>query len=432
MPDKQIDFYEKFHISTEVKSYCNKIESELNNTFLEIDRMSEQNQLKVILAMQKERVSQECFFGSTGYGYDDLGRDTLERVYARIFAAEDALVRPQISCGTAAIALALFSNLRPGDELLSPAGRLYDTMDSVIGIRPAKGSLREYGITYRQTELLPDGSFDYPEIKKALNNKTKMVTIQRSRGYQSRPSFRIEEIRKLISFIRGEKPDCLIFVDNCYGEFVEDMEPIEAGADLVAGSLIKNPGGGLAPCGGYLAGKRECIENAANRLTSPGLGREVGASLGVNRSFFQGLFFAPTVVAGALKTAIFAAKCYETLGFFASPSPEEKRTDIIQAVRFSDPKALTLFCEGIQAGSPVDAHVIPEPSPMPGYADPVIMACGAFHQGSSIELSADGPLRPPYTAYFQGGLTWQSGKLGIMMSLQKLYENQLVSKEKLW
>lgn len=364
--------------------------------------------------------------GSNGYGYNDLGRDTLEEVYAECFRGEAALVRPQITCGTHALALALMSNLRPGDELLSPVGKPYDTLEEVIGIRKSKGSLAEYGITYRQVELCADGTFDYESIKKALTERTKLVTIQRSKGYQTRPSFSVQQIGELISFIKQIKPEVICMVDNCYGEFVEEKEPLEAGADMIVGSLIKNPGGGLAPIGGYIVGKRTCIEQAAYRLTSPGLGKEVGASLGVIQSLYQGLFLAPTVTAAALKSAVFAANIYESLGFPVIPDGSESRHDIIQAVTLNSKEALIAFCRGIQAAAPVDSHVTPEPWAMPGYDDEVIMAAGAFVQGSSIELSADGPLREPYAVYFQGGLTWYHGKLGILMSLQKLYEAGLV------
>ncbi len=420
------ELYQELGISEPVYSYGAKVEQSLQERFAEIDETAEYNQLKVLKAMQKHRVSAECFMATNGYGYNDLGRDTLEEVYASCFGAEAALVRPQITCGTHALALALMSNLRPGDELLSPVGKPYDTLEEVIGIRPSKGSLAEYNISYRQVDLLSDGSFDYEGIRAALNEKTKLVTIQRSKGYQTRPSLSVARIRELIGFIKKIKPDVLVMVDNCYGEFVERTEPVEAGADLMVGSLIKNPGGGLAPIGGYLVGKRECIEQAACRLTSPGLGKEVGASLGVIQSFYQGLFLAPTVTAGALKSAIFAANIYEKLGFPVIPTGAEPRHDIIQAVTLRSPERLIAFCKGIQAAAPVDSHVTPEPWDMPGYDSPVIMAAGAFVQGSSIELSADGPLREPYAVYFQGGLTWYHGKLGILMSLQKLYEEGLV------
>ena len=418
--------YQELGIDANVYQYGMKFEKLLKERFEEIDRTAEYNQLKVIKALQTHKVSAECFMGSSGYGYNDLGRDTLEEVYASCFKGEAALVRPQITCGTHALALALMSNLRPGDELLSPVGKPYDTLEEVIGIRPSKGSLAEYGVSYRQVDLLPDGSFDYDNIKKALNEKTKLVTIQRSKGYQTRPTLSVDRIGELISFIKSIKPDVICMVDNCYGEFVERKEPLEVGADMIVGSLIKNPGGGLAPIGGYIVGKKECVENAAYRLTSPGLGKEVGASLGVIQSFYQGLFLAPTVVAGALKGAIFAANIYESLGYPVVPNSTESRHDIIQAVTLKSPEALIAFCKGIQAAAPVDSHVTPEPWAMPGYDDEVIMAAGAFVQGSSIELSADGPLREPYAVYFQGGLTWYHAKLGILMSLQKLYEAGLV------
>ena len=418
--------YKNLGISREVYEFGEKIEESLKERFAEIDARAEYNQMKVIKAMQENRVSAECFNMSSGYGYNDLGRDTLEKVYASCFKGEDALVRPQITCGTHALALALMSNLRPGDELMSPVGKPYDTLEEVIGIRPSKGSLAEYGVTYSQVDLLPDGSFDYENIKKAINDRTKLVTIQRSKGYATRPTLSVTRIGELIAFIKNIKPDVICMVDNCYGEFVEEKEPLEVGADMIVGSLIKNPGGGLAPIGGYIVGKKECVENAAYRLTSPGLGKEVGASLGVIQSFYQGFFMAPTVVSGALKGAVFAANIYEKLGFSVIPNGTESRHDIIQAVTFNNPDAMIAFCEGIQAAAPVDSYVTPEPWAMPGYDSDVIMAAGAFVQGSSIELSADGPIKPPYAVYFQGGLTWYHAKLGILMSLQKLYERNLV------
>jgi len=424
---KQI--YRNMGISREVYEFGERIWESLKDRWQEIDALSEYNQLKVIGAMQKNRVSEACLLGTTGYGYNDLGRETLERVYADIFHTEDALVRPQITCGTHALALALMSNLRPGDELLSPVGKPYDTLEEVIGIRPSRGSLKEYGITYRQVDLLPDGSFNYEEIRRAIHEKTKLVTIQRSKGYQTRPTLSVNKIGELISFIRTVRPDVICMVDNCYGEFTEELEPSDVGADLVVGSLIKNPGGGLAPIGGYLAGKKECIENAACRLTSPGLGREVGASLQALGPFYQGLFLAPSVTANAMKSAIFAANIYERLGFFVVPDGREMRHDIIQAVTFGDPDGVIAFCQGIQQAAPVDGHVTPEPWDMPGYDSPVIMAAGAFVSGSSIELSADGPIKPPYAVYFQGGLTWQHGKFGIMKTLQKLVEKGVILKD---
>lgn len=427
MNQQMVKQYENLGISKDVYEYGRKIEQELKERFEEIDRRAEYNQLKVIKAMQENRVSAECFNSTSGYGYNDLGRDTLEQVYASCFRGEDALVRPQITCGTHALALALMSNLRPGDELLSPVGKPYDTLEEVIGIRPSKGSLAEYGVTYRQVDLLPDGSFDFEGIKNAIHSKTKLVTIQRSKGYATRPTLSVGKIGELITFVRKLKPDVICMVDNCYGEFVEEQEPLEVGADMIVGSLIKNPGGGLAPIGGYIVGKKECVENAAYRLTSPGLGKEVGASLGVIQSFYQGLFLAPTVVSSALKGAVFAANIYEKLGFEVIPNSVESRHDIIQAVSFHNSDALIAFCEGIQAAAPVDSYVTPEPWAMPGYDSDVIMAAGAFVQGSSIELSADGPLKPPYAVYFQGGLTWYHAKLGILKSLQKLKERNLVN-----
>lgn len=419
--------YRALGISERVYRFGAKIEAELQERFAEIDAVAEYNQLKVIKAMQDNRVSAECFAMSNGYGYNDLGRDTLEKVYASCFHGEDALVRPQITCGTHALALALMSNLRPGDELLSPVGKPYDTLEEVIGIRPSRGSLAEYGITYRQVDLLPDGGFDYDNIRKAVNERTKLVTIQRSKGYQTRPTLSVQRIGELIAFIKAIKPDVICMVDNCYGEFVETREPLDVGADMMVGSLIKNPGGGLAPIGGYIVGKKECVENAAYRLTSPGLGKEVGASLNVIASFYQGLFQAPVVTAGALKGAVFAANLYERLGFAVVPDGTESRHDIIQAVTLNSPEGLIAFCKGIQAAAPVDSYVTPEPWAMPGYDSDVIMAAGAFVQGSSIELSADGPLKPPYAVYFQGGLTWYHAKLGILMSLEKLNEQKLVN-----
>ena len=418
--------YEALGISEKVFQLGQKQEAELKDRFEEVDRVAQLNQLKVIRAMQKAKVSEACLLGTTGYGYNDIGRDTLEQVYANIFHTEDALVRPQITCGTHALALALMSNLRPGDELLSPVGKPYDTLEEVIGIRPSRGSLAEYGISYRQVDLLEDGAFDYERIRTAINEKTKLVTIQRSKGYQTRPTLSVTRIGELISFIKEIKPDVLCMVDNCYGEFVETMEPSDVGADLVVGSLIKNPGGGLAPIGGYLAGKKECIENAAFRLTSPGLGKEVGASLGVLPSLYQGLFLAPTVVASALKSAIFAANLYEKAGFSVIPNGTESRHDIIQAVTLKSPEGVEAFCQGIQAAAPVDSFVTPEPWDMPGYDSQVIMAAGAFVSGSSIELSADGPMKEPYAVYFQGGLTWPHGKLGILTTYQKMVDKGLI------
>lgn len=420
------EIYASMGISSAVYDYGTEILTQLAERFAAIDEVAEYNQLKVLHAMQKNQVSEACLLGTTGYGYNDLGRDTLEAVYADVFHTEDALVRPQITCGTHALALALMSNLRPGDELLSPVGKPYDTLEEVIGIRPSKGSLAEYGVSYRQVDLLADGSFDYENIRKAINDKTKLVTIQRSKGYQTRPTLSVARIGELIAFVKSVKPNVICMVDNCYGEFVETLEPSDVGADMVVGSLIKNPGGGLAPIGGYIAGRRDCVENAAYRLTSPGLGKEVGASLGVLPDFYQGLFLAPTVTAGALKGAIFAANIYEKLGFAVVPNGTESRHDIIQAVTFGTPEGVIAFCEGIQAAAPVDSHVTPEPWDMPGYDAKVIMAAGAFVSGSSIELSADGPIKEPYAVYFQGGLTWQHAKFGILKSLQSLVDKKII------
>lgn len=426
MNTNTLQLLQELGISEQAAAFGEEIYASLSERFAHIDEISEYNQMKVIAAMQKERVSEACLHGTTGYGYNDSGRDTLERVYASVFHTEDALVRPQITCGTHALALALLSNLRPGDELLSPVGKPYDTLEEVIGIRESKGSLKEYGISYAQVDLLPDGGFDFDGIKAAIKPNTKLVTIQRSKGYQTRPTLSVERIGELITFLKTQKPDLICMVDNCYGEFTEVIEPSDVGADLVVGSLIKNPGGGLAPIGGYLVGKKECIENAAYRLTTPGLGKEVGASLQALPSFYQGLFLAPSVTANAMKNAIFAANIYEKLGFSCVPNATEERFDIIQAITFGNPDGVIGFCQGIQQAAPVDGYVTPIPWDMPGYDSPVIMAAGAFVSGSSIELSADGPIKPPYAVYFQGGLTWQHGKFGILKSLQRLMDLDIV------
>ena len=418
--------YRQLGIGEDVLDFGEQVLSELRARFDEIDANAEYNQLKVVHAMQKNRVDATCFAASTGYGYNDLGREKLEKVYAAAFHTDAALVRPQITCGTHALAVALSANTRPGDELLSPVGLPYDTLQEVIGIRDSVGSLREYGVVYRQVDPLPDGSFDYPAIERAINEKTRLITIQRSKGYATRPSFSVEKIGELIAFCKRIKPDVICMVDNCYGEFVELREPSDVGADMIVGSLIKNPGGGLAPVGGYIAGTQACVDRCAYRLTAPGLGQEVGANLGQLPAMFQGFFLAPTVTAGALKGAIFAANLYERLGFRVVPNGSESRHDIIQAVELGSREAMVAFCKGIQAAAPVDSYVDPIPWAMPGYDDEVIMAAGAFVQGSSIELSADGPLRPPYAVYFQGGLTWYHAKLGILMSLQKLTEAGII------
>ena len=417
------NMYTAMGISPEVYEYGEQTLVSLKDRFDEIDKTAEYNQLKVLKAMQDCRVSEACLLGTTGYGYNDIGRDTLEAVYASLFHTEAALVRPQITCGTHALTLALMSNLRPGDELLSPVGKPYDTLEEVIGIRESRGSLKEYGISYRQVDLKEDGSFDWEGIRNAIHPNTKLATIQRSKGYQTRPTLSVEQIGELIAFLKSIKPDIICMVDNCYGEFTQTIEPTDVGADMCVGSLIKNPGGGLAPIGGYIVGKKDCVENAAFRLTSPGLGREVGASLQVLPSFYQGLFLAPTVTAGALKGAIFAANLYEALGFKVVPSGDAPRYDI----EFGTPEGLTSFCEDIQYAAPVDSFVTPEPWDMPGYDSQVIMAAGAFVSGASIELSADGPIKPPYAVYFQGGLTWQHAKFGILKSLQQCVKKGVVS-----
>ena len=421
------EIYSKLGISENVLNYSEKILSLLKERFEEIDKVCEYNQAKVTYAMQKNKVSAECLTGSTGYGYNDLGRETLEKVYADCFNTEAALVRAQITCGTHALSVALSANLLPGDELLSPVGKPYDTLEEVIGIRESTCSLKEYGVSYRQVDLLPDGSFDYDNIKKAINEKTKLVTIQRSKGYQSRPSFSVKQIGELIKFVKSIKKDVICMVDNCYGEFVETIEPSDMGADMIVGSLIKNPGGGLAPIGGYICGTRKCVDRCAYRLSAPGLGQEVGASLDTSRALYQGFFMAPSVVAGALKGAIFAANLYESLGYKVVPNSTESRHDIIQAVELKSGEAMVAFAKGIQAAAPVDSYVSPESYAMPGYNCDVVMAAGAFIQGSSIELSADGPIREPYTIFFQGGLTWHSAKLGIMKSLQKLLNGGFIN-----
>jgi len=421
-----LDMYQAMGISPQVYAYGEAALERLKERFEKIDRTAEYNQAKVLSAMQKNRVSAACFAATTGYGYDDVGRDNLEKVYADVFHTEAALVRPQITCGTHALTVALSANLLPGDELLSPVGLPYDTLQEVIGIRQSPCSLAEYGVSYRQVDLLEDGTFDYENIRKAIGPNTKLATIQRSKGYATRPTFSVEQIGELIRFIKQIKPDVICMVDNCYGEFVEELEPSDVGADMVVGSLIKNPGGGLAPIGGYICGTQECVSRCAYRLSAPGLGQEVGANLGLMPALYQGFFMAPTVVAAAEKGAIFAANLYEPLGFRCVPGADESRHDIIQAVELKSEEGMIAFCKGIQAAAPVDSFATPMPWEMPGYNDKVIMAAGAFVQGSSIELSADGPIREPYAVYFQGGLTWYHAKLGILMSLQKMVDAGLV------
>ena len=418
--------YESMGIPSEVLRCGERVLDGLKERFETIDRIAEFNGLKVLKAMHEVRISEAHLTGTTGYGYNDIGREAIEEVFARTFHTEDALVRPLISCGTHALSTALSGNLRPGDELLAVSGKPYDTLEEVIGIRKSRGSLAEYGVTYRQVDLKSDSSFDLEGIKAALNEKTRLVHIQRSRGYSTRKTLSVSQIGEVIAYIKALRPDVICMVDNCYGEFVETIEPTDVGADMIVGSLIKNPGGGLAPIGGYIAGTKECVENAAVRLTSPGLGKEVGATLEANRLFLQGFFEAPTVTASAVKGAVFAAALYEACGFPCFPGSAEDRHDIIEAVTLGSAERVVSFCRGIQAAAPVDAHVTPEPWDMPGYEDPVVMAAGAFVSGASIELSADAPIREPYNVYFQGGLTWPSAKLGILMSLACLYNDGLV------
>ena len=415
-----LQLYEEMGLSGAVYRRGEQVLEQLEERFKAIDRRAEYNQAKVLAAMQRSRIGANHFAATTGYGYNDEGRDRLEQVYADVFHTEAALVRPQITCGTHALAVALSANLLPGDEVLSPVGLPYDTLQEVIGLRPSPCSLAEYGVSYRQADLKPDGSFDYDAIRAAINERTRLVTIQRSKGYATRPSFSVAQIGELIAFCKSVKPDVICMVDNCYGEFVDTVEPSDAGADMVVGSLIKNPGGGLAPIGGYICGVRSCVDRCAYRLSAPGLGQEVGANLGLLPALYQGFFMAPTVTAGALKGAIFAASLYESFGFQCVPDSVEPRNDIIQAVELGSEAAMLAFCKGIQSAAPVDSFAAPIPGDMPGYDSQVIMAAGAFVQGSSIELSADGPVRPPYAVYFQGGLTWQHAKFGILLSVQKM------------
>lgn len=426
MNDATKELYRELGISDKVIEISEEVLSSLKERFDKIDENADLCTLKVLKAFQKNNLNESCLMGTTGYGYNDLGRDTLERVYADYFHTEDCLVRPQITCGTHALALALMSNLRPGDELVSAVGKPYDTLEEVIGIRPSVGSLAEYGITYAQADLNEDGTPNLENIKNAISDKTKLVTIQRSKGYQTRPSLSVAQIADIIKTVKSVRIDIICMVDNCYGEFVEPIEPSDVGADMVVGSLIKNPGGGLAQVGGYIAGTKECIEKCSYRLTAPGLGREVGPSLEALPRLYQGFFMAPTVTASALKSAIFAANLFEKFGFESFPAGCEERHDIIQAITFGKPEGLIAFCEGIQAAAPVDSSFAPEPWDMPGYDSKVIMAAGAFTSGSSIELSADGPLREPYTAYFQGGITWSHGKFGIIKAFQTLVDKGLI------
>jgi cystathionine beta-lyase family protein involved in aluminum resistance len=421
--DKNMYIRENFGISETVLKIIEDSEKELNTQFSHIDEIAQLNQLKVMKAFSDNKVSEAHLLPSTGYGYDDLGRDTLDKVYAQVFEAEDALVRHNFVNGTHTISTALYAVLRPGDTLFAVTGKPYDTLEEAIGIsgESGRGSLKDFGINYEEAELLQDGKPDYDKIKDVLLRKEiKAVLIQRSKGYDWRPTYSAEQIGNIISFIKDISPNIICIVDNCYGEFVDDKEPTAYGADLIVGSLIKNPGGGLAYTGGYIAGKKEYIELCAYRLTSVGIGRECGASIGMNRNMYQGFFMAPHITAQALKSAVLCAAVFEKLGYTVDPPSQETRHDIIQSIKLSSAEKVIAFCNGIQKGAPIDSFVTPEPWDMPGYHDKVIMAAGAFVQGASIELSADAPIRPPYIVYMQGGLTYESAKLGIMCAAQKI------------
>lgn len=412
--------YKTFGIKEEILELSKKVEKELEPIFKDVEKISELNSLKVLMAFQKYNLSEMHFNTTTGYGYGDIGRDTIEKIFAEIFKSEDALVRTQFISGTHALSTALFAILRPGDTLISISGKPYDTLDEVIGIVDNKSSLKSYGVKYEQIDL-KNNDFDYIKIENRLKKQeVKMIEIQRSRGYSSRKSIDIEKIEKVIKLIKTINKDTIVMIDNCYCEFVGEKEPIEVGADLAIGSLIKNLGGGIAPNGAYIVGRADLIELASERLTAPGLGKEAGASLGINKQFLQGIFFAPQVVASSIKTAIFASKILEELGYKVDPRYNEKRADIVQTIQFGEPEKLIKFCQGIQAASPVDSSSIPEPWDMPGYTDKIIMAAGAFTQGSSIELSCDAPIRAPYTAFLQGGLTYEYGKLGILKAISMI------------
>ena len=419
-------------ISEKVMALAAQAQAGLRDQFDRIDSIAEENTRKVLAAFQKHRVAEAYFAGTTGYGYDDLGRDKLDEIFAELFGTEDALVRVQFVNGTHAISCALFGALKPGDILVSAVGAPYDTMLGVIGVvDKGPGSLKSYGIEYRQVDLLDDAPDPEGLARAVRDPRVKAVLIQRSKGYSTRSSLSVAEIGALCQVVRANNPEAAILVDNCYGEFVETLEPTQAGADLVVGSLIKNPGGGLAPTGGYIAGRRDLVEGAAMRLTTPGIGKECGSTFGANRSLYQGLFLAPHTTAQAVKTAVFAARMMELLGYRTEPTSDTVRHDIIQMIHFGAPEPLKKFCKGIQFGAPVDSYVTPEPWDMPGYDCPVIMAAGAFVSGSSIELSADGPIKPPYAVYFQGGLTWQHAKFGILKSLQSLLQKGIVTEEQL-
>ncbi len=421
------NMYKQLGITENVLNKASKVLETLEPVFKKIDETAEYNQLKVIKAMQKNQISEAHFGHTTGYGYNDMGRDALEAVYADIFHTEDALVRPQITCGTHALTIALSANLFPGDKMIYITGKPYDTLDEVIGIRENPNSLKRYNIDYDHVDLTEDGCFDLTKIREAITDNVKLVGIQRSSGYDSRPSLTVDQIAEAIQTVKEVNPNVIVMVDNCYGEFVECMEPSDFGADMCVGSLIKNPGGGLAPIGGYIAGTKECVTRCANRLTSPGLSKEVGANLGTIQSFYQGLFMAPTVTASALKGAIFASHMFQNNGFVIKPDINDARADIIQSIQFGNPDCIIAFCKGIQEAAAVDSHLTPEPWDMPGYDAPVIMAAGAFIQGSSIELSADGPIKPPYTVFFQGGLTFPHAKFGILKAFQNMVDKGLIN-----
>lgn len=412
--------YEKFGISKEIIELAKQVEQEIKPEFEKVDKIKEENSLKVLMAFQKHNISEMHFGSTTGYGYSDIGRDTIEQIFADVLGAEDSVVRNQFISGTHALTVALFSMLRPGDTMLSINGKPYDTLDEVIGLVENKSSLKSYGVKYEQIDLIGD-DFDIPKIvERAKQGNIKLICMQRSRGYSLRKSLSLESIKNVIAEIRKVNTEAVIMIDNCYGEFTDTIEPISIGADLIVGSLIKNLGGGIAPNGAYIAGRKDLVELAAERLTVPGQGKEIGPSLGINKQFLQGLFFAPQVVANALKTAIFASRMLEKLGYEVSPRYNEKRTDIVQLINFRDEQKLIKFCQGIQMGSPVDSNSVPEPWEMPGYTDKVIMAAGAFTQGSSIELSCDAPIRTPYTAFLQGGLTYEYGKMGVLKAISQI------------
>ncbi len=419
----------EYNIEEDILEFCNEVENKIINNFNKIDDIREYNQLKVLNSMQKVGLGEKHFSFSTGYGYDDIGREAIEKTYKEVFKTKEALVRPHIISGTHALSLCLFGILRPGDQILSITGKPYDTLEDVIGIsniENGQGSLRDFGINYKQIELYKDGEVNIKKVMETISDKTRLIFIQRSTGYGWRKAITIHKIKNVVQHIKSKFPKIIIMVDNCYGEFIESFEPTEVGVDIMAGSLIKNPGGGLAPTGGYVVGRKDLVDLVANRLSAPGLGKEGGATLGVNRLFFQGLFLAPHVVAEALKVAVFAAKIFEELGFQVCPSSNDERSDIIQGIKLGNSKNIITFCNAIQEAAPVDSFVSPEPWNMPGYNDPIIMAAGAFIQGSSIELSADAPIKEPYIAYLQGGLTFEHGKIGLYIALQRLAENNVI------